>query len=691
MVKWLCYVFDTPVGRSEKLLLLSMSAIKLSGVDVNYHIDESFEGRCAPLKFKVELKPTGHTHSRAETYYYKIDKGDLTPCDVYRNTTLYDEHDNIVLMTEIQLKNIVDRLGKESVTGTDGDEFTIKDGVKVSKFSKEAMEIGFDVEETLKRKVYEQFTSYVGNDSVFPTRNGSPKILTKFVDHPYSYELLPEYERGEKKMPCAKAMNWEGKTYSSLVIRGFIRGTPVVEKCSNPRCISRLVIVPKLAPGQSKSDPDHGFRVCVNALVNKFLKPCASTIPLAADEITKLFNCKYFLQLDGMNAYWSIPVCEESKRLTAFHTPDGVYCWNRLLMGAKPSSAVQQSAYLEALDQYIDYDHDGQVRKCLLDKYGKRLLDSNGSPKTLRHKFAVYCDDIAAGADTLEELFCLYEALLCCCFKAGIQVKAAKIKFGVREVTFHNYTISEHGMKPKDANLCSIRNLGIPTDVTQVRAFLGCAQQMAGYCKELQIISAPLHRLTKKTTQFPKPWLSGVDYDLAFHRVKALLLDEKLYLHHKDPLKILFIEVDASDVGWGACAYQMRVPFEGDPKDEARMRVGDTGPRNIIQWVSKAWTDHELKLPVFYRETLARLLVLERFRNLIETNISAGAALYTDHKPGLFEESLSNKGQLSAWRIAETADLQSIVEHHYRQGSKMLLADPLSRSFRHSLNICPKA
>jgi hypothetical protein len=76
MVKWLCYyTFNTPVGRSEKLLLLSMSAIKLSGIDVNYHIDESFEGRCVPrLKFKMELKPTGNTHSRAKTYYYKIDK-----------------------------------------------------------------------------------------------------------------------------------------------------------------------------------------------------------------------------------------------------------------------------------------------------------------------------------------------------------------------------------------------------------------------------------------------------------------------------------------------------------------------------------------------------------------------------------------------------------------------------------------
>ncbi len=79
------------------------------------------------------------------------------------------------------------------------------------------------------------------------------------------------------------------------------------------------------------------------------------------------------------------------------------------------------------------------------------------------------------------------------------------------------------------------------------------------------------------------------------------------------------------------------------------MRIGDTGPRQIIQWISKAWTTHELTLPVFYRESLARILALEKFRNLIETNIEAGITLYTDHKPALFENSLSNKGQLSAW------------------------------------------
>ncbi len=199
---------------------------KLSGIDINYHIDESFEGIPSPLQFKQGPKHSKVMHGRVECYEYRVKKEDVSPCDIYRNsdnyrsTTLYDEQDNKVLMTEIQLKNIVDRLG-----GTDGDEFTIKDGIKVSKFSKEAMEIGFDVSESLKTKVYEQFTAYVGEDSVFPTKNGTPKILTKFVNHPYSYELLPEYERGEKKMPCTKAMNWEGKIYSSLVIRNFIRGT----------------------------------------------------------------------------------------------------------------------------------------------------------------------------------------------------------------------------------------------------------------------------------------------------------------------------------------------------------------------------------------------------------------------------------------------------------------------------------
>ena len=70
------------------------------------------------------------------------------------------------------------------------------------------------------------------------------------------------------------------------------------------------------------------------------------------------------------------------------------------MMGATPSSAVQQTAYLEALlDEFIDYDENGNLRKCLLDENGNQLKDSEGNLKTLRHRFAVYCDDISAGAN----------------------------------------------------------------------------------------------------------------------------------------------------------------------------------------------------------------------------------------------------------------------------------------------------
>ncbi len=56
------------------------------------------------------------------------------------------------------------------------------------------------------------------------------------------------------------------------------------------------------------------------------------------------------------------------------------------------------------------------------------------------------------------------------------------------------------------------------------------------------------------------------------------------------------------------------------------------GPKRIIEWVSKAWTEFEKELPVFYREALARLLCLEHFRNLIETqSLDAGTIVYTDH------------------------------------------------------------
>ncbi len=89
------------------------------------------------------------------------------------------------------------------------------------------------------------------------------------------------------------------------------------------------------------------------------------------------------------------------------------------------------------------------MRKCLTDEHGNHIRDSEGNLKTLRHRFAIYCDDIAAGANTLKELYELFEALalICACHKAGIQIKAAKVKFGVKKVTFSRSTATPSPVK----------------------------------------------------------------------------------------------------------------------------------------------------------------------------------------------------------------------------------------------------
>ena len=577
-----------------------------------------------------------------------------------------------ILMSEIQIRTILDRVqASKADQGTDGAATMEQAGQTISKFSREAMVLGDQVDPSMMRKIHSIYDANVGQDKVFPTKNGPPKILTMYKNKPYEYELRNEFKSGSLPLPTVRSFDWDGKPATSKIIRDFIASTPVVSPCAHPRCISRLVIVPKLDPGQSKESLEHGFRVTVNALFNKCLKPAASTIPLATSEIKKLHNKKFFAQVDGLSAFWSIPVGEESKRLTAFHTPDGIYCWDRLLMGARPSSSVQQSAYLKALDDWADK---------IYHEHFPTEKDRHGLGPSIRACYASYCDDLACGADTLDQLYILFFVLIEVCAKAGIQVKASKAKFGVEEITFHNYLINSTSTRPKQANLCPIRNFGIPRDVHQVKSFLGMAQQLSQYIELYSIIAQPLHALTKGDgSKFPKPWVTGSPYDLAFHRLKAALLDPERFLWHKEKAKRLFIECDASDLGFGAAAYQYSDVINAVGEEEGIARLKDTSYKRVVEWMSKAWSTDQLKLPVFYRESLARLIVLEKFRNLIESNYELGTTVYTDHLPALFKSSLSNKGQLSEWRINEVQDLNSIVQTLYKKGPLLVLSDALSR------------
>jgi hypothetical protein len=98
---------------------------------------------------------------------------------------------------------------------------------------------------------------------------------------------------------------------------------------------------------------------------------------------------------------------------------------------------------------------------------------------------------------------------------------------------------------------------------------------------------------------------------------------------------------------------------------------------------TQLFTLHSILLPIFYKETIARILALEQFRNIIETQaLGSGTTCYSDQLPGIKSTSLSNKGKLSTWKLHETSDLTSIVTTLYKSGPTMAIADPLSRLSR---------
>ena len=220
-VSILCYVYDKPIADITAVCLIGMSDIARHRIDLNRHIDLTLEGIVSPLQFRktiprdalpvstspvlltdqISLKQStvADFDSRVTRQVYNAYRlayeSTQDQPNIIEDNFLYliphtdsaTENDTI-LMTEIQLRQIVDRLSLEKKQeSTDGQESMHKNGRTISKFCKEAMTIGEDVDKIRLLRVYDIFLSGAGDDSVFPTKNGCPKILTKYKYGPYSY------------------------------------------------------------------------------------------------------------------------------------------------------------------------------------------------------------------------------------------------------------------------------------------------------------------------------------------------------------------------------------------------------------------------------------------------------------------------------------------------------------------------
>ena len=85
---------------------------------------------------------------------------------------------------------------------------------------------------------------------------------------------------------------------------------------------------------------------------------------------------------------------------------------------------------------------------------------------------------------------------------AGLTLRGKKCHIGMKEVSYLGHVFSSSGMAPDPKKIQVVQEWPVPTDVTQVRQFLGLASYYRRYIHHFSDIAAPLNNLTKKGAPF---------------------------------------------------------------------------------------------------------------------------------------------------------------------------------------------
>jgi hypothetical protein len=95
-VKFLCYVFDTPVGNAQEILLLGLSTILVdANIDIRYHMSFSAQGISKMIRF-LDEEPAQNlvlhvVDPPQDAPHENVVTGKETASELYGDTSSYDE------------------------------------------------------------------------------------------------------------------------------------------------------------------------------------------------------------------------------------------------------------------------------------------------------------------------------------------------------------------------------------------------------------------------------------------------------------------------------------------------------------------------------------------------------------------------------------------------------------------------
>ena len=182
-----------------------------------------------------------------------------------------------------------------------------------------------------------------------------------------------------------------------------------------------------------------------------------------------------------------IPLTERTQLLTTFITPYGRYCFRDLPFGI--SSATEH--------------FQRRMQECLVGAEGVNI----------------HTGDVLVKGNTQEEHDPNLDKALMLLDPAGVALNLSKCVISQPAVEYWGHRVSAEGIQPLQEHTSAVADMPAPTDTTDIRSFLGMANQLGKLCKELAKVSAPLRELLKKD----RSWVWGTAQEEAFQKIKTLL------------------------------------------------------------------------------------------------------------------------------------------------------------------------
>ena len=188
------------------------------------------------------------------------------------------------------------------------------------------------------------------------------------------------------------------------------------------------------------------------------------------------------------------------------------------------------------------------------------------------------------------------------------KVNAEKSKFIETSVNFLGHEINSEGIKPAKDKVEALIKAPRPTNVTEVRAFLGLVNFYRKFVKGITEVVYPLYELERKDQKFV--WTKS--YEDALNKVKDAIVNSPVITNF-DPTKETILTTDASSYGIGAVLSQT-----------------DKGQEKVVSFFSRTLNESERKLPQIQREALAIVDSVKRFHKFL---FGHRFILITDHQP----------------------------------------------------------